>query len=416
VSPAASLARHILTSALLASALVALRTAGAQVPEGAQASDSTERRDSASPPGPAAPRLVAGRVLRPGAARMRPVAGVWVVLHRVGSDTAAPIDSARSGRDGSYRFRYRPSGSEDAIYFVSADFAGIAYFSPPLRAAAVTGDDAQLTVFDTTSAPIPLNVRGRHLVVSAPAADGSREIIEVYELSNDTTLTAIAGDTGATWTAFLPPAAGDFRLGQSDVSPEAVRVRDGRVYAVAPFAPGIKQLSFAYRLPAASFPLSIPLERSADVLEVLVEDAGGDVEGAALVSVDPVTVDGRNFKRYLARNSPAAGVVRVSVTAAPRMSRRSLYVSLLAIAVGAAMLVALGASFARRTPRAAIAPAPPTASRGDAELLARAIADLDATLEARAGLTPDDRARHVAQRAELKRRLAAALAAGRRDA
>ena len=44
-------------------------------------------------------------------------------------------------------------------------------------------------MFDTTSGPVPLMVQGHHLVVSAPKPDGGREIVEVYELSNDSTVT-----------------------------------------------------------------------------------------------------------------------------------------------------------------------------------------------------------------------------------
>jgi hypothetical protein len=77
-------------------------------------------------------RVVRGAVVRPGADSMVGVAGAWVVLHRVASDRAGPLDSVRTSRDGQYSIRYRISGAPDAIYFVSAEHHGIAYFSPPL--------------------------------------------------------------------------------------------------------------------------------------------------------------------------------------------------------------------------------------------------------------------------------------------
>ncbi|HJR63554.1 MAG TPA: hypothetical protein VJ803_07605 [Gemmatimonadaceae bacterium] len=380
---------------------------------GAQDGDSIGRA-----PSDTGPRLVAGEVLRPSGDRMQPVAGLWVVLHRVGSDTAGPVDSVRTGRDGSYRFRYRAAPGDEALWFVSASYAGIAYFSPPLRAAEVTGEEAQVTVFDTTSATVPLRARGRHIVVSAAQVDGSREIIEVYELSNDTTLTAIsADDRTPTWSAAVPSSAGDFRVGQGDVSPEAIAHTNGRVVAIAPFAPGVKQLSFAYRLPGVAFPLSIPVEGETDVLEVLVEDPTGAVQGAGLAEVDPVTVDGRTFKRFLAQNAPASGAVRIDVATSPSGSRTNLYVAIVAIAFGAAMLVALAASFKRRGRPSIAVPAThaPLEPDGPAEQLARAIADLDAAL-ARDGVGDAERAEQLTRRAELKRRLAAALAAERRGA
>src|SRR3954465_5462235 len=94
-------------------------------------------------------RLAEGRVVRPGAKEPEPVPGQWVVLHRVGSDRAAPLDSARSGADGRFRIRYLATGAEDALYFVSSRYDGIAYFSPPLRTDTVRGGDGDPLVSHT---------------------------------------------------------------------------------------------------------------------------------------------------------------------------------------------------------------------------------------------------------------------------
>src|SRR5256885_7350842 len=94
---------------------------------------------------------VSGRIVRPGLARMDPVSGAWVVLHRVGPDRAGPLDSVQSDPRGRYSFTYTRTGSEDAVYFVSASYDGIAYFTPPLAEGKVSGDDGEIAVFDTTS-------------------------------------------------------------------------------------------------------------------------------------------------------------------------------------------------------------------------------------------------------------------------
>src|SRR5262249_11336126 len=122
---------------------------------------------------------VDGRVVRRVGKGVEPVPNTWVTLHRVGSDTAGPLDSMRTKADGRYVFNYKRAGDPQAIYFVSSTFDGVAYFSQPLRAAVETGDDAQITVFDTTSRPMPLNLRGRHLIVAAPGKDGLRTMVEV---------------------------------------------------------------------------------------------------------------------------------------------------------------------------------------------------------------------------------------------
>src|SRR5437762_6347351 len=114
-------------------------------------------------------RVAEGRVVRPSkSGAPAPVAGQWVVLHRVGSDRSAPLDSTRSATDGRFRFRYRPFGAPDALYFVSARYAGIAYFSPPLRGNVVRGGDADVVVYDTTTDTTSLRLVGRHFVLSAP--------------------------------------------------------------------------------------------------------------------------------------------------------------------------------------------------------------------------------------------------------
>src|SRR4051812_15568153 len=144
---------------------------------------------AALPSAPSIPQQVSGRIVRPGVRKMDPVPGAWVVLHRVGPDRAGPLDSTRSDARGRYSFRYERTGSDDALYFVSASHDGIAYFTPPLTAANVSGEDGEITVFDTTSAHVPLSVRGHHVVVSAADANAQRSIVEVYDVSNDTSVT-----------------------------------------------------------------------------------------------------------------------------------------------------------------------------------------------------------------------------------
>src|SRR5688500_19461778 len=117
---------------------------------------------------------------------MEPVAGVWTVLHRVGPDGAGPLDSARTDARGRYSYRYTRTGSTDAVYFVSATHHGVTYFTGPLAFSNVSGDPAEIVVFDTTSRRVPITIRGRHIVVSAANASGMRPVTGGFELSDDT--------------------------------------------------------------------------------------------------------------------------------------------------------------------------------------------------------------------------------------
>jgi hypothetical protein len=214
----------------------------------------------------------------------------------------------------------------------------------------VSGADAEIIVFDTTSHPIPLHVKGRHLVVAAPTADGWRDVVEVFELANDSSLTLVsrggAGDHPA-WAVDLPAEARQFRVGQGDISADAVAVVRNTAQVFAPFAPGLKQLSFNYQLPADAFPLARTLTAGATVLEVLVEEPGARVEAPRVRQVNSVAMEGRAFARYLAQDVPANAVVRVSVPLVLG-SRRTLYIALVVTVIGAAMLGALAHAYAWR--------------------------------------------------------------------
>jgi hypothetical protein len=356
---------------------------------------------------------VTGRVLRPVADSMRGVAGAWVVLHRVGADRSGPLDSIRTARDGGFVIRYTPSGTGDAIYFVSATHHGIAYFSPPLDPARPV-DVAELAVFDTTSAPVPIHVRGRHVVVAASEDDGKREIVEVFELANDSSVTRVAAGEEPVWSAVLPEAASDIRVGQSDLSEDAIRTDSGRVRVYAPLAPGIKQLSYAYRLEARAFPLSLPLEARAGVLEVLLEEPNATAVAPGLERVDPVTVESRTFNRFLAQEVAQGGVLRIQLPRGSLGARRAWVVAMIASIAAAMTFVLLRAARSAKGAEGLSIRRERFHER-PVQRLAREIAELDVRVENAHDLSADDRAAYVHRRAALKRELASALDEERRQ-
>lgn len=337
-----------------------------------------------------------------------PVAGEWIVLHRVGSDRAAPLDSMRSGRDGRFRFRYSMTGDPQALYFLSARYEGIAYFSPPLRADTVRGEDADIIVYATTTDTSALRVQGRHIVVSAARAV-DREIAEVFEIENTSTRTIVARDsTTPLWSIGLPDAAQNPGVAPGDVTAAAVVFRGGRAELYAPISPGVRQLVVSYRLPLTSTSLVIPVERDAAVLEVLLEEPRATVEGAGLREVAPAAIEDREFHRFLAQETTADSVVRVTLPAPVSRDKTALWI------VGAAVaVVMIGALslwlFRRRRTRSARGPAAPGPS--SVELLLAELATLDARFERETNPAADARASYERDRAALKARIAEALAA-----
>jgi hypothetical protein len=301
---------------------------------------------------PSLPQQVSGRIVRPGNERLEPVTGAWVVLHRVGPDSAGPLDSVRSDSRGHYSFNYARTGSSDAIYFVSASHDGIAYFTPPLAEGRVSGNDGEISVFDTTSGRVPMSLRGHHVVVSAADANARRSIVEVYDLSNDSTLTRVAnGETpfGATWQTHVVNGIGDFKVSQGDISAAAVSYANGVVSVFAPLAPGIKQLSFSYSLPANSFPLKLPIEKETGIYEILIEEKAGSVIAPHMKEMDPVTVDERNFRRFLGSDMPENSVAVIDLPAPPPThSIDSRFLVAITLVIGGTMVLALAQALRRR--------------------------------------------------------------------
>jgi hypothetical protein len=246
---------------------------------------------------------------------------------------------------------YVRTGSEEAIYFVSASHDGIAYFTPPLAEGRVRGEDGEITVFDTTSGPVPISVSGHHVVVSAVDANARRSVMEVYDISNDSSVTRVAAsdDPGdATWQVHLPLNASDFQVSQGDISAAAVTQANGVVSVFAPIAPGIKQLSFSYSLPAKSFPLKLPLEKATGIYEILIEEKAGTVTGPHLREVDSVTVDERNFRRFLASDMPENSVAVIDLPPPPARSIDPRFMVAITLLLGGAMVVALARALRRR--------------------------------------------------------------------
>lgn len=369
-----------------------------------------QRTDSAR-----AEHRVDGRVVRGTREGQLPVANQWVVLHRVGPDRAGPLDSTRTAANGHFSLRYREFGDTSALYFASTSYGGVAYFTSPLKAPVVRGDDATLTVFDTTSGPVAIKIGGRHLIVGSLQANGFRPIGEVFDLQNDSTVTLVARDTATpVWRTDLPAAATGFQLNTNgDIAPGAITQRGTTVGLFAPLSPGIRQFAFTYELPEKAFPLSIPIDRATGVLEVLIQDPTARVAGAKVRETAPVSADGRTFRRFLGQDLVAGTVVRVEVPRLIGSEREKAYFGV-ASALLAAMIVALVVagrrSMARRSVVAAVRAVPEMRSRR----LLRELATLDEDFEKIA--SPDDatRSAYAAKRATLKSEFGEALAEERR--
>ncbi len=364
-------------------------------------------------------RRVVGTIVKPSSEGVEPtgIRGVTVTLHRVARDSAGPLDSVTTDATGGYSFSFRTFGL-DAVYFASVTYGGIAYFTAPFRDSVATGDAAVITVFDTTSTQFPLSVRGRHLIVGAIDSTNHRTVIEVFELSNDSLSTLISADTmeqSATWSTTIPETAKDFRINETELSADALIFRTGRVLAFSPFSPGLSQVSFSYRVPAADYPMSITTTHAVDVLEILLEEPKGNVVADGITLVGNVNLEGRTFRRFLAQDTPPSLRIVLDVPSA-RPFAGNLYMAALLIVIGAAMLLVLMRAMGRRRGTTVASQMAAAAAKTGAsnlplhERLASEIAQLDDIYQRNADPSDEVRLAYERRRNELRSALANALA------
>jgi len=215
--------------------------------------------------------------------------------------------------------------------------------------------------------------------------------------------------THTTWTAPLPRGAANIQAGESDISAAAMAASNGRLRVTAPFAPGLKQLSFSYTLPQSSFPLRLPVEHGATVLELLLEEPKAQARGANLKPVAPAAVERRVFQRYLGSDAPAGSSIEIVMPVVETVQNAHFY-WWIAGALAALMASGLVAWYARaRRRNVLVAPQPSVSTSSVTEALAREIASLDAEFERTGAADAASRAAYEERRRALKRELASAL-------
>ena len=280
----------------------------------------------------------------------RPVAGRFVVLHRITMGDGRPVDSVRTDAAGRWRIRV-PYVDSTAVYVVSAEHDSLAYFSLPLHLTVGQTTTADpLVVWDTSSTGPAILLRRRLLTVARPKADGSREVLEILELENPGRTTRVSNDTvHPTWSGAIPEQALEFALQASDFSNDVVSQRTGRVNLFGPLQPqGTRQLSYRYVLGGAVRSLVLPIDQSTDELDLLFEDSTTAVTAPGLVRLGVETIEQRRFARYRADSLPAGAPVRIAFPAVRlRIDAFLPYiVGLVVVAMGVGLWIAL-----KRRPR-----------------------------------------------------------------
>jgi len=337
-----------------------------------------------------------GRVIE---ADSTPVSRVRVVLHRVGQAVQGPLDSTLTDQRGRFRFTFRADTA--TLYLLSARRSGIEYFSPPVPTNPKRPATAiPIVVYDTSSAA-PIAVEARHLVIARPGDDGSRSVLDLIVLRNDGTRTRIAGDSlRPSWAGPLLGGTMGLELGEGDFSPDAVSRRGDSLYVSAPLAPGEKQVTLEYLVPAGQAVLELPFTESVPMLNVLTEEKEAVVSGGTLALADSQVLQGRSFRRWTGV-VPAGSSLRIAL---PGRGRAPEWLLAALVATVVVALSGAGWYFVRGHSKS------PALSPDD---LLTAVAHLEARYLGREAETPDEewRAYHI-ERARLKALLEASLAVG----
>ena len=354
--------------------------------------------------GPSTPLILSGHAVRVRGADTAALPGVEVVAHRIGMREQGPLDSLKADARGAFRFRIaRPDTG--AMYVVSTRYAGIGYFSQPFSPKDRAGADTiRLAVFDTATSGSPLGVAVRHLVISAPGGDGSRDVLDIIQVGNPGETTRVPRDSlKPTWHMKLPRGIESFRVGEGDVPTSSVVRSADSITVSAPFPPGLKQVVVTYVVPRDLKTLRVPIDQPTQRLELLVEDSSASATGAQLVTANPLTIQGRRFRRFSASGIGAGETEEITFGGPPARNLGWLAVVLSAVLLGA------GGFLAAQRRRAGVPVAEPEAPDGDA--LLRQIVALDERYAAGEAQTPPaEWADYQAKRAALKARLAGRLA------
>lgn len=287
-----------------------------------------------------------GRVVRIVAHDSLPVPGNRLILHRISRTRQGPVDSTNS--DAAGRFRFRVPGDTTEIYLVSTNYAGLEYISGPVTNSEGKGDSAIMLVVSDTSSQTPVKLAARYFVIREAEQNGSRPVLDLLVLSNGGDLTRVGSDTlSPTWSGFVPSGVLGARVGEADFSADAATIKGDTLLVYAPLAPGEKQITLEYVLPAGR-ELTVPFPVDSVATNVLAQDPSTRVINSAMVLVDTQNIEGESFRRWV--GVPRANsMLTVSFGRAPGDVPGWLMPAMVGL-IGAGLIVALWRLRSRKTP------------------------------------------------------------------
>ena len=254
------------------------------------------------------PHPVPGRVVRIVGHDTVAVPGAHVTLHRVTAKDPGPVDSVRSDAHG--RFTFSVAADSGVVYLVSAKWAGIEYFATPFVMHAEPPYPTATVVVSDTSSTVVVKLIARHLIVSPPAPDGKRDVVDLFVLENTGPETRVAPVAQRpTWQAHLPRFAMNVHAGNSDFAADAVQFSTDEVALFTAIPPGQRDVEVNYQIPANSKQFEIPVDQDAPISNVVSADSSLGVRGA-FARTDTV-IDNKPYARWQGSMTAGESVILV---------------------------------------------------------------------------------------------------------
>ena len=210
---------------------------------------------------------------------------------------------------------------EGSSYTFSVDNQGV-FYGMSLGVAGLA-EDLVVTVFETTRDASIIRVDQHVMVVVALNKDDQlASVLEFVSFSNPTDRTLFPDLTKLDQISFLrfalPPDPAELTV-ESDL-PGGDIVSIGTGFAVtSPVAPGDHTMNFSYTVPyeGESIAYRQSLVQGADLFQVWVPESIPDVAVPGLDEIDPITVEGTDYRVYQGRDFPPGQGLQLEITGLP---------------------------------------------------------------------------------------------------
>lgn len=345
------------------------------------------------------------------------VSNITLTLHTYLNDTEQSAAGATTTTDAQGNFTFSGLNTDPSYSYEITidDYQGAQYTGSTVTFAKdETQKSADMTVWDSTTSDAAISVDISHIVISPQ--QGSLMIMEFYNFKNSGdksyvgTKQVTPDGLKETLRFTLPPEATEIEYGMG-LMDCCVVINQGALLDTMAVEPGIKEISFAYRVnySGGTYNLARTLDYPMDTINVLIEGEGVKVSSENLTSRGQIDIEGTPFF-YLAGEQLARNArISTSLSGLPEGSIQGKLLWAGAGLAAVAVLLAVGYPALRRRslPQPALARGPGPRRTGNREALIEEIARLDDDFEG--GSLPAEqyqrlRSQKKAQLLELTRR------------